>query len=743
MTPDGLPEYPVFARHLAVQVVEGQGVVLLGRRDHHVLSGLLHERLAVALQAGPSADVLVDLLGEEFPLTEVFYTLMALAQAGLLVEKGNAAESDEPRDAFFDSLGVRSAAATDATVAITAVGGIGRQLWVSHINQHGFTVDDGAPLKVVLASDYLDPALREVNAGALERGVPWLLCRPVGTEIWVGPLFRPGSSACWECLRDRLDHTQPVRAFLARLAGAAPPVPSDAAPWTEQVAVGLVVTQLARILRNPDVEGVTGVLARFDTVTLTGSKHYVQRRPQCPACGDPTLMARRAEGPPALQSQLKHFTADGGHRSVAPEVTIARLTPFIDPLTGVVAELRRIPYDDPAIHVYMSGLNSAALHHDLEGLSAGLRRSSSGKGFTDAQARASALGEAVERHSALFQGDEPRIRATYQDIKDDAVHPTRCLHFSANQYSNRSAAQSPQEKREWIPVPFDERATIDWSPIWSMSAQRIKYLPTTLLYVGHQSGDHPFGLGDSNGNAAGNTLEEAVLQGFLELVERDSTAMWWYNRVQRPAVNIPSLGLDGWDRMERFYERIDRDVWLLDVTSDLGVPVFVAVSKTRSAEKEDILLGLGAHLDPRIAASRAISEMNQMLAALEALREGPGVNHTLSRWLTEATVANQPYLAPQPGVTVQLSDFSVVRHDDLLHDIHWCQRRVEALGLEMLVLDQTRPDINLPVVKVVVPDLRHFRPRFAPGRLYSVPASLGWVPHPFQESELNPIPFFL
>ena len=60
--------------------------------------------------------------------------------------------------------------------------------------------------------------------------------------------------------------------------------------------------------------------------------------------------------------------------------------------------------------------------------------------------------------------------------------------------------------------------------------------------------------------------------------------------------------------------------------------------------------------------------------------------------------------------------------------------------MEMLVLDQTRPDIGLPVVKVVVPGLRHIYPRFARGRLYDVPVRLGWRDAPLLEDELNPIP---
>jgi ribosomal protein S12 methylthiotransferase accessory factor len=81
--------------------------------------------------------------------------------------------------------------------------------------------------------------------------------------------------------------------------------------------------------------------------------------------------------------------------------------------------------------------------------------------------------------------------------------------------------------------------------------------------------------------------------------------------------------------------------------------------------------------------------------------------------------------------------------DDVTDDIRQCQQRIERAGLEMLILDQTRPEIGLPVVKVVVPGLRHFWTRFAPGRLFDVPVKLGWLQRPLTENELNPIPMFL
>jgi oxazoline/thiazoline synthase len=69
-----------------------------------------------------------------------------------------------------------------------------------------------------------------------------------------------------------------------------------------------------------------------------------------------------------------------------------------------------------------------------------------------------------------------------------------------------------------------------------------------------------------------------------------------------------------------------------------------------------------------------------------------------------------------------------------------CVEIVSRAGLEMLVLNQTRPDIGLPVVKVIVPGLRHFWSRFGAGRLYDVPVKLGWLPTPLTEDQMNPMP---
>ena len=137
--------------------------------------------------------------------------------------------------------------------------------------------------------------------------------------------------------------------------------------------------------------------------------------------------------------------------------------------------------------------------------------------------------------------------------------------------------------------------------------------------------------------------------------------------------------------------------------------------------------------------------MNQSLCILEAVDSGhaPLEDSLTLSWLREANLDNQPYLKPDDTVPARkLSDYRQPFYNDLLADIEHCRAIVEGLGLEMLVLDQTRPDIGMPAAKVIVPGLRHFWARFAPGRLYDVPVKLGWLKVPKTEAELNPIPMF-
>jgi bacteriocin biosynthesis cyclodehydratase domain-containing protein len=759
---------PRFKPHLRVEVVPGEGVFLLSELQQVVLQGRLYELVAPQLDGRPVEEI-CDRLRGEASAAQVFYTLAQLDKRGCLAEAADDCPAAE--SALWAEQDVHPAVAAgrlaQTVVEVRAAGNVAAEPLRELLRSLGVRTDaasvpvagapglcsrtDGTPALTVVATDsYLRGDLRTCNANALREGRPWLLVKPIGRRIWLGPLFVPGTTGCWACLAERLQANVPVLAYLEAKRGhtGAAAAHHAGSPATLQAAWALAATAVASWVGRGELPHLEGKVQTLDVLTGESQTHLLVRLPFCPACGQPAA-ADRPVPPLVLTSGKKGFTADGGHRVCSPEQTLQRHGHHVSPITGAVPLLERDGSGDGVLHVYLSGPNCARRHPNLHRLRADLRSSNCGKGITDVQARAGALCEALERYSGVFRGDEPRRRARLADLGDAAIAPNHCLLFSDKQYRERDSWNAAGHACDEVPLPFDPAAEIDWSPVWSLSRREVRYLPAAYCWFNYpQPAGRAFCYACSNGNAAGNTVEEAVLQGFLELVERDSVALWWYNRLRRPALDLDSFAEPYLDELRAFLRAHHRDLWALDLTSDLGVPVVAALSRRTGGGAEQVLFGLGAHLDARLALLRAVTELNQMLGpVLNASLDDPAVGRLTDRatlqWLRTATLANQPYLVPLDGPARRAADFPACRSNDLKDDVLFCQALAERLGSELLVLDQTRPEIGLPVVKVIVPGLRHFWARFAPGRLYDVPVRLGWLSRPRTEEELNPIPMFL
>jgi ribosomal protein S12 methylthiotransferase accessory factor len=426
---------------------------------------------------------------------------------------------------------------------------------------------------------------------------------------------------------------------------------------------------------------------------------------------------------------------------------LARLEQFVGPIAGVVPAIEKVP-NRAGMHVYVCTqiLDRSASNHRANRV-LGRPGAAAGKGAGDLQARVSCLAEAIERYSCHHQGHHPLLHSRLDQLGKTAIAPQDLILFSTTQYENRNLSNEIHGRGfNWVPEKFDPAYAIDWSPAWSLTHQREVWLPADFCYFGYSSDrNHDFCKADSNGCASGNTLEEAIQQGFFELVERDACALWWYNSVTRPGVDLGSFDDPFFSSMQTSFNQIGRELVVLDITTDLGIPTVMAIS-WRQSDGGGIHLGLGCHLEARLAISRALAELNQ--GAVDefgnkdpASLEGFDINY--ARWLREATIENQPYLRPADGPRRVAADFTNEATRDVRDDLLISIEKLRAKGLEMIVLDHTRPDISFPVARVVVPGLRHFWARHAPGRLYDAPVSMGWLDRPKTEGELNPIAFFL
>ena len=749
-------QHPAFKPHLHVEIVPGEGLVLLSETGSHVLPNPLYALVARAVSGQRSPDAIVAALADEVGATEVHRVLAELEHQGFLIESVEGMSAGDA--ALWATLAVdphvaARRLATEA-VCVESLSGIDPGPLLDALRGAGVRVSPDGERAVVLTDDYLRPELDAENRRALAADRPWMLVKPVGAQVWLGPIFRPGHTGCWECLAQRLRETREVEAFLRQKTGSTtpPPLARAATVATLQVAGSLAASAIAAWIGREESPELEGTVLTLDTRSGRTHTHTLVARPQCPACGDPPDDLDVPARPISLQSRRKTFTRDGGHRALAPEATLERYGHHVSLITGAVGRLERSSPLGGIVHSYAAGTNGALPPLNLRGLRTALRSRSGGKGVTDIQARASALAEALERYSGVFRGEEPRRIARMKELGDSAIHPNACMGFSGRQYRDRDAWNARHSSKHRVPLPFDEDARIAWTPLWSLTRREARYLPTAHCFYRYPvAAEGLVCVVCSNGNAAGNTIEEAILQGFLELVERDSVALWWYNRIRRPAIDLDSFDEPYLGSVREYLSARGRDLWALDLTSDLGIPACVAVSRRAEGTPEQILLGFGAHLDPRIAVLRAVTELNQMLgpflAASHAAAREPAADDgdpNVQEWLTQATVADHPYLTPDPGRAPRAAaEFPARWSDDLREDVLACQAVVERQGLEFLVLDQTRPDIGLPVVKVVVPGLRHFWPRLGPGRLYEAPVRLGWLPVPLTEDGINPVAMVL
>ncbi len=802
---------PRFKPHLQLATVPDEGIFVLSGGRESLLRGALYQ-LVVPHVDGRTADEICDCLAGQASAAEVYFTLGQLEKKGYLSEAEESLTADDAAWWSFQNIDpvVAARRLAESRVSVKGVGiDIGPLCELLDAAGVQITQDAALPgtdvpaaessagessageITVVVVDHYLRPQIEACNDAALASGRPWLLVKPHGWQLWLGPLFRPGTTGCWKCLADRLRANRAVESYLFDRKSLTEGVILDRVHTkaSTQVAWGLTANAIASWIVQGELPDCEGKVRTFDQLSWQKKTHVLPKLPYCTACAqknndrdpdghqaNPPALAdssrhksnrRSATNVPAvngtrhsddlqrfrplvLESRQKSFTRDGGHRVVRPETTLERYGHHVSPITGAVSMLERTtPTGDGAMHVYLAGSNLARRHRNVGQLQGDLRNMSAGKGTTDAQAKASGLCEGLERYSGVFRGDESRRRARFRDLAG-AVDLNDCLLFSDRQYRERDKINAQDSPYNFVPLPFDPQAEIEWSPVWSLSRQEMRYLPTAFCYYDYpQPAVHRYCIADSNGCAAGNTIEEAILQGFLELVERDSVALWWYNRVSRPGVDLASFDEPYLQVITNCLSSLRREMFVVDLTSDLGIPVFAAWSRSTEPGLEQIILGFGAHLDARIALLRAVTEMNQMLSYLlqAPLKKGRR-EHVTDRetveWLNTATAENQPYLLPAPGAALQTAaDYARATTDDVAEDVREGQALVERLGLEMLVLDQTRPEIGLPVVKVIVPGLRHFWARFAPGRLYDAPVRLGWLRQPLAEVDLNPIPMFL
>lgn len=327
-------------------------------------------------------------------------------------------------------------------------------------------------------------------------------------------------------------------------------------------------------------------------------------------------------------------------------------------------------------------------------------------------ALAACVGEAVERLSQIERPGDVSLACSLDDV-DPPVSPV-----VARQIEELVAKSQRPRGLE-----------IAWVRGRSLADGRALSLPADWCLRG--DGARPLaipGAAMSTGCAAGASFDAAASRALLELVERDAASLWWIGG-QRPrplAVDDPAMTEAARLLSSLRQECRRRASWLLDITSDLAIPCVAAVSVDEDGR--GFACGLAARLTLKEAVRAAILEMCQMELAFpislsKKMAGGEAaLNDTDRRHLARATGIDAgscellhplgpPRRLPQPAVGSD--DLAVLRDTFGQH------------GIEAVLVDLRRPELDIPVVQAIVPELQLMPCEMTSKRLHRVIAATG------------------
>jgi len=575
------------------------------------------------------------------------------------------------------------------------------------------------PLNILCIDDFQDPELFNIIDQYIKGDTPWLVLKLTGDEMIIGPYFSSSdysASSCLVCTTLNMFRNQPIRKWASGHTSAWIHYPINTSLEHLEKNWNAVLEQMSHLVKQQIPHTLITIAEEINT-------HSSAPHPQCEYHGFHTQNNTFSSTLPQLQSNLKMPLKDGGYRVVRQSDAIQKLKSFVSPLTGIINNISALTNNEGGINIYTASFSRVPQLHNR---TPSFTYYSLGKGVSNEQSEMSALAEAVERFSAMYDGTEAFRFSKVADLDAPALLPQQLKQYSSQQLV--SFQQNPHELLSIEELPADQ--ALRWTLSHSLISHQKYYIPFTYCHSNTPFEDERYVRFDSNGCAVGNVIEEAILQGFLELIERDAVAVWWYNKILRPQIDLTSLNDHDFTIIQDTIGK-DWEYWILDLTHDFEIPVVAAIGRYKNTET--YRMGFGAHLDIAIACKRALTELYQIIV----------VGNQKNAAFSFGSIQDQPFLMGSSTSIKSVTDFNSVNHHDLKDDVLFCLNKAKSLGFDVLAVDLSKMPLPLKTVKVVVPGLNFIWPEFGNQRLYDLPVQLGWQSKRLHEDELNSLALFL
>lgn len=579
------------------------------------------------------------------------------------------------------------------------------------------------------------------------------------SQLLIGPLFRPDwpDAPCPFCVEQRWfeSRTQSeqaafVQAGQMRITGHNPRLTPFALEAIWQI-LRMMLHQQTRAAR-PEQGAYALVVLNLESLRL--SSHALMKVSNCPACALPIVDTPEAA---TIELQARPKREASSLRLVKAADYPLPFSALVNPTCGVLgAEI--IPEFTHTLSVPVSG------QFKVRGKNGNILTPLwSGRGDTYHESFVLGLMEGLERYAGLIpRGKQANVFESYAQLAPNALDPRECGLYQpdAYQYLQHLQPFSPDRRTYWV-----------WG--YSFRQKRPLLVPEELVYYLEHRQDYRIFVHDSsNGCATGSCLEEAILHGLLELIERDAFLLTWYARLSPSRIDPRSCC-----RAETLFvlENIERhgyELSLLDTRLDIRVPSVVSVVKRKQSGPGNIMLAAGASLNPEDAVRSALCEVAYYIRSLKMylednLDEVRGMASDFSkitRVIHHGVLYGLPEMAHHIEFLLQnptirtleetYRDWAAIRpvNRDLRDDLNYCLNMVLDLGLDVIVVDQTCSELassGIKAVSVIVPGLLPIgfgwkRERvFDLPRLRTVPRTAGFratdffpdprnaAPHPF------------
>jgi ribosomal protein S12 methylthiotransferase accessory factor len=607
-------------------------------------------------------------------------------------------------------------------------------------------VPKAADLALVLHDAWHPSVHHEAEEVLQPAGIPWLRGFVSFGEGVVGPLVRPGKPGCSQCAdmrhlmagRDRREMWE-LQQMIASHGGK----PHDA--WASRTGLlqvsHLLVAEAQRVLQGSQAHSEEQVFL-LNLKTLKCSRHFFLPDPLCQVCGrlpDDSSTAARISLRPSPK-----ISADSYRCRPMDELKEVLVKDYLDYRTGFLnGKMRDLvsPFADVSVNLPLFNEDEAT----------------AGRTHSYAESELTAILEGLERYCGLApRGKRTVIRDSFRNLADQALDPVKVGLHTEEQYA-----------RPGFPLkPFDPDRPIDWVWGYSFLQERPILVPEPLAYYSLGCG-HGFVYETSNGCALGGSLEEAIFYGILEVVERDSFLMTWYAQLPLPrlepySANDQELRL----MIERLRAVAGYDLYLFNATMEHGIPSVWTLAKNRKQKGVNLVCAAGAHPDPVRAVKSSLHEVAAMLLTLdeklEANREkyvrmlhDPSLvekmeDHSMLYSLPEAEERLHFLLDENRPLRTFDEEFKrKTGHADLTDDLKDILQAFRRLNLDVIVVDQTTPEIlrnGLHCVKVLIPGMlpmtfgHHLTRLTGLERVLRVPVELGYATKPLTFEQLNPHP---